>query len=570
KLTVVEYGAIFLSIALAVYILIDQERLITRHAFFDPVMPFDYVFTLIALLLVLEATRRVVGYPLMLVSAIFLLYIYVGQYLPGLFHAPSFGFDYVAEITLLTTSSIYGLVLGVAASYVIMFCLFGSFLTRVGAADFFFDGSMKLAGRARGGIAKTSVVSSALFGMINGDPISNTITTGNFTIPTMKRANYPAHLAAATETASSCGGTILPPVMGSVAFVMAEVVGLKYGTVMKLALIPGLLYYLAVFIGIDSMARKFNLRGVSAEELPKFGSITQWGRPFLITVGPVIWLVTRILKGSTPPQAAGESIAIMIIFSLLLGGIKRIKFKDMLDALEEGATNCLLVGIATAAAGIVVGAIKLTGVGPKFTSAVMLLAENNLPIALLLAALVTIILGMGMSITPTYILASSLVAPGLIELGTPALAVHMFIVYYAAMATMTPPVALSAYTSAGIAGADPFKVGFTAVRLGIVAYLIPFVFIYRPGLLMFDTVLVNIITVVFVALGVVAIAYGLAPIFIKHNTTLDKCMLILAALMLWFPNNIVNIVGAVLMAIVVIIQIFMRKEEVATENALPS
>ncbi|MEL7568450.1 MAG: TRAP transporter fused permease subunit [Dehalobacterium sp.] len=549
-----------LCLAVGAYILINGERFVLRYAFLDPVLPLDYIFGTLAVLLTLEATRRTVGPILMYVGIIALAYAIFGNHLSGLFAHPGFPMSKIAEMTFMTTGGIYGSAVGVACTYVFLFCIFGALLTQTGAGEFFFDLSTRSAGGYRGGLAKVAVVASALFGSISGSPISNVATTGNFTIPAMKKSGYPDYIAAATETAASCGGTILPPVMGSVAFVMAEVIGWQYRDVLMVALLPGLLYYLAVMISIDSIAVKFGLIGLSKDQMPKFGAISVWLPKVFMLVVPIVWLVYRIMAGLTATRAAGEASLIIIVASLLVGGKMRINFNGLVDSLATAIKDVSMVGVACAGAGIIMAMITLTGAGAKFTSTIMLLSDGKLILSLLLTALITVILGMGMSITPTYILASSLACPGLIATGVSTISAHMFVVYFAAMATMTPPVALAAYTAAGIAGSDPMKTGLQGFKFGLCAYIIPFVFVYRPEILLQQTGTSIMITMLFVTIGVIAMSFAMSPVFICHNQVYHKLLLGASAVLLYLPNFIFNTVGIALLVAIIILQFFQRKK----------
>jgi len=541
-----------LSLIVGLYIIVNGERWAFRRVFLDPLTLGDKILGIIMVLLVLEAIRRVVGYPLLVLSILFFIYPFVGQYIPGLFGHRGFAFNKVLEMTFMTTNGILGMPVGISSTYVFMFSLFGEILNASGAGDIFFDLARSIAGSARGGLAKTAVVASALFGSISGSPISNVATTGSFTIPMMKKSGYPAHFAGAVETAASCGGTIAPPVMGAVAFVMAEIMGVTYAKVMVIAFIPAILYFCSVFLGVDSAALKLNLKGIPRNELPPFGKTLIKGLRFII---PLIWLVFRILAGFTANRAAFESTLLLIIFSYFTKDKSQwMSIGKILKALEGSVKTVLTIAIACAAAGIIVGMISLTGVGAKFTSLVLALAHGQLFLALILTMIVTIILGMGMNITPTYILAASLAAPALIKAGIVPMAAHLFIMYFAAMATMTPPVAMAAYTAASIADADPLKVGFTAVRLGIVAYIIPFVFVYRPELLLHGET-VNIITSsVFIFIGCYALACGLNSWLLKRTKNYERIALLAAALMMLWSNYLINAIGVAILGITMLMQ----------------
>ncbi|MEL7623696.1 MAG: TRAP transporter permease [Clostridiales bacterium] len=541
----IDYILAVLSILIGLYIILNTSRYVFRTPFFDPVTTTDFIFGILAILLVLEATRRAIGYPLTLISVILLFYPFFGKYVPGMFGHRGFTFAKVIEQMFMTTSGIFGESVGIATSYVLMFVVFGEFLNSTGGGDFFFDLSRSIAGSTRGGHAKTAVVASALFGSISGSPISNVATTGAMTIPMMKRSGYPAYFAGAVETAASCGGTIMPPVMGAVAFLMAEIIGVTYTQVLIAAVIPALLYYGAVFFAVDFEAVRQNLKGDSKENKPPVLKILIKGIQYLF---PLIWLVARLFMGLSPSRVALEAIVWMIVIALISRNPKYpITVKGLVKSLVGSTYSLMPVALACATAGLVIGVINLTGLGAKFTSLIMALGRGMLFPALLLTMLVTIILGMGMSISPTYLLAASLAAPGLINVGVSPMAAHLFIVYFSAMATMTPPVSLAAYTAAGIADADPIKVGFTAVRIGIVAFVIPFVFIYQPQIILQSTNYIDtVFSVIFTLFGVVALTGGINSWFFRILSYWEIGVMLVACLLMFLPYYLLNIIGLVI------------------------
>lgn len=556
-ISIADYGLSLMSLLCGLYIILNTERLVFRTPFYDAIMPLDVVFGMIAIALVLEATRRTVGYPLMVIGIFMLGYPFFGKYIPGMFGHRGFAFSRLMEQMFMTTNGIFGEAVGIASSYVLMFVVFGEFLNKTGGGDFFFDLSRSIAGSSRGGLAKTAVVASALFGSISGSPISNVATTGAMTIPMMKRSGYPAHFAGAVETAASCGGTIMPPVMGAVAFLMAEIIGVTYKDVLVAAIIPALLYYGAVFFSVDSEAIKQKLKGENKEDLPNMLKTLIQGIQYLF---PLIWLVVRLFMGLSPSRVALEAVFWMIVIALVMRNPKYpISFKILLKALVSSVNALTPVAVACAAAGVVIGVITLTGIGGKFTSLIMALGGGMLFPALFLTMIVTIVLGMGMSISPTYLLAASLAAPGLINIGVNPMSAHLFIVYFAAMATMTPPVSLAAYTAAGIADADPMRVGFTAVRIGIVAFIIPYVFVYQPQLILqtthpWDT----IFTTIFTSFGVAALTTGMNKWLFRTNKLWETGVLLISCLMMFVPYYTINTVGLVLFLIVAALQFKTR------------
>jgi TRAP transporter 4TM/12TM fusion protein len=552
-----------LSLAVGVYILTQGNRYVYRVPFFDKVLTQDVVAGTIAMLLVLEAARRAVGYPLICIALLFLFYPFMGKYIPGMFGHRGFTYQRLIEQMFMTTNGIFGEAIGIASSYVLMFVIFGEFLKTTGGGDFFLDVSRAVAGPTRGGYAKTAVVSSCLFGMISGSPISNVATIGAITIPVMKRSGYPAHFAGAVETAASCGGTIMPPVMGAVAFLMAEIVGVSYAKVCLVAFIPAFLYYGAVFFSVDCEAIRQNLKGEDRAGLPSIGHTLLHGFQYIF---PLIWLVVRLFMGLSPSRAALESIAGMLVIALVFRNPKYpVQISLILKSLTGAIYSLMPVALACAAAGMLIAVINLTGLGGKFTSVIMTMSRGMLLPALILTMIVTIILGMGMSISPTYLLAASLAGPGLVNSGVPPIAAHLFIMYFAAMATMTPPVSLAAYTAAGIAEADPIKVGFTAVRIGIVAFVIPYVFVYQPQIILLSTDYLDTVgSVIFTIFGVASLTMGMNRWCYRDLCVPEIAVMLVSSLLMLVPYYSLNGLGLVVLAAMFLYLYRVTRQKAAT------
>ncbi len=569
---IVDYVLAVLALGVGIFVIINTYRYANFTWNVHEVLLIDQIVGWIAILLVLEACRRAVGYPLMIIAILMIAYAFFGEYLSGLFRHRGNDSPKVIYGLFMGTNGIFGESIGIASSYVLMFVVFGEFLNATGGGDFFFDLSRSIAGSSRGGLAKTAVVASALFGSISGSPISNVATTGAMTIPMMKRSGYPAYFAGAVETAASCGGTIMPPVMGAVAFLMAELLGINYSDVLIAAIIPALLYYLAVFMAVDFEALRMKLKGENKEDLPNAGKTLIKGIQYLF---PLIWLVVRLFQAASPSRCAVESIIAMIVIAVITQLVKRdtkypISFKGLANALVNSMNSLMPVAIACAAAGIVIGVIQLTGIAGKFTSLIMSMGQGLALPALLLTMLVTVILGMGMSISPTYLLAASLAAPGLIDIGINPIAAHLFIVYFAAMATMTPPVSLAAYTAAGIAEADPIKVGFTGVRIGIVAFIIPYVFVFQPHMILqmenrevWDVAL----TVIFTFLGVLSLTMGINRWSVRQLNIVEIVPFLGAALLMFIPNYWLNAAGLVVAAFCLFYTVKTKNKKASAQSA---
>jgi len=475
------FDGIFLAAAAAssVYLLLTWRG---RSGAYIPGLD-DVVFGIMMIAVILEACRRMVGWALSITAMIFMAYALWGANLPGLLAHKTYSLKRLISFMYTTTEGIYGLPIHISSTFVILFVLFGTFLNASGAGKLFIDIAFSIAGRTRGGPAKAAVISSALMGSISGSPIANVVTTGTFTIPLMKKMGYPPYVAAAVEAVASTGGMIMPPVMGAVAFLMAEYLNIRYLDVVKAALIPALLYYICVYFFIDLEAIKQNLKGLAKEDLPSFrGCISQgW-----YALAPLATLITWIVIGWSPMRAAFWSIVVLMTATILERIItrKKIGWQMIPDALRQGAENCVPVAVACACAGIILGVLGVTGLGVKLSSFILALSGGSLFKGLVLTAVTSLILGVGLPATAIYIMMAAINAPALIEMGASPLAAHLFLFYFGIISTITPPVALTAYAAAAIAEAEPNRTGWKAFRFGLVAYIMPFLFVYSPTLLM--------------------------------------------------------------------------------------
>jgi len=443
-------------------------------------IPRDIVFGIIEILLILEVCRRVVGLPLMILAAAFIVYGFAGPYMPLVFAHKGYGITAIVRVLYISTDGIFGLPIAISASYVVLFILFGAFLQASGGGKFFTDVAFGLVGRSIGGPAKAAVVSSSLMGTMSGAAVANVVTTGTFTIPLMKKSGYPPHLAGAIEAVASTGGQFVPPVMGAAAFMIAQIVNVPYGTVALAAIIPSVLYYFYLYLCVDLEAKKAGLKIINKADVPSVKDAFKERGHLLI---PLVVLIYCIVVGYSPGKSIFWSIALIIVVSFFRKST-RMSIKDMLLAMENGIQNAIPVAVACAAAGIITGIISLTGVGLRFSSILISLSGNSEFLMLVMTMVASIILGMGLPTSAAYVILAVLTAPALINMGAPPLAAHFFIFFFGCVSTITPPVALSAYAGAGIAGADPMKTGFTAFRLGLVGFIIPFIAVYRPAILL--------------------------------------------------------------------------------------
>lgn len=465
------------TVAVGVYVLLqDPQSFAMRSG--SKWTTGDLLFGVLAILLVLEATRRVIGPPLVIVAAVFFAYALFGEYFPGIFINKSFRWEKVVSY-IFSMDGLYGTPIGTSSTYVILFIIFGCFLKNSGAGEFYTNFSYAVAGRARGGPAKVAIVSSALFGTISGSGIANVVTTGAITIPLMKKAGFKSTYAAAVEAVSSTGGQIMPPIMGAGAFLMAEMIGVPYSTVMVVAALPALLYFVAVYFVVDIQAAKRGLKGLAADQLPSLGQVLKAQGHLVVPLGVLIY---TLMRNYTPIKAAFLSMLSTVAVSWLRKGT-RMGPDKIIGALRDGALGCMEVIAACGCAGIIMALVNLTSLGLKLTTMIKMAAGSNLLAALILTAAVVVVLSMGLPTTACYLISSTIMAPALISLGISPIQAHMFIFYYACLSGITPPVALTAYPAGAIAKANPVTVSFLAFRIGLVGFLVPFMFIYSPNLL---------------------------------------------------------------------------------------
>ncbi|GAB6100196.1 TRAP transporter permease [Halanaerocella petrolearia] len=559
KLWMLDIGLAVLGLIVAGYLVINYRELVSRAGMYTTL---DQVMAVAAIFLVLEATRRVVGWELPAISAIFLIYAYLGPNMPGVLAHRGFSIPRIASHMYFTTEGIFGVPLGVSATYVFLFLLLGAFAKRTGLGDLFIDLAMALTGRTTGGPAKAAVVSSGFMGSISGSSVANTVTTGSFTIPLMENVGYKPKFAAAVEAAASTGGQIMPPIMGAAAFIMAEFIGVPYMQIAKAAILPAVLYYLAVGLMVHFEAKKLGLSGMSKDRIPKVKDILKTRGHMLI---PLIVIFYYLFRGYTPLKAAFMGIILAFGLSFLREDT-RMSLQEVIETLEEGARGALGVAIACACVGFIVGVTTLTGLGLKFTTITISLANGNLFLALLFTMVACTILGTGLPTTATYIVLAAMAAPALIKLGVSKLAAHLFVLYFGVVADLTPPAALAAYAGAGIAGSNPLKTGITAVKLAIAGFVVPFIFAYSPAMLLIDTSLSQVVLISASSLiGVTALSAGVLGYFRQETSNLEQGLLLVSAVGLLIPNLMSDLVGAVILAVVWFLQ-SRTVENVVSEN----
>ncbi len=556
------------------YIILNYEAIVMQTELPSTV---DIIHGGLAILLVLEAARRIVGLPIALVAVAFLIYAKFGNYIPGMMGHRGFSWNRIISHMYLTTEGIFGTPLGVSASFVFLFILFGAFLHKTGLGKFFIDLALSVTGHMAGGPAKVAVVSSCLFGTISGSSVANTVSTGTFTIPLMKSVGYSGTFAGAVEAASSTGGQIMPPIMGAAAFIMSQFLGVPYIEIAIAALLPALLYYLSVGTMVHMEAKRLKLTGIPRERLPKFVAVLASGGYLLI---PIIIMIYLLVSGYTPFKSAFycivTTVAIAVLTNLVhgaqgrtlanggqgVGAAVNLSVTDIISALDNGARGALSVAAACASTGLVIGVVTMTGVGLKLANAVLTLSGGNFFLTLLLTMIASIILGMGLPTTAKYIVLATIAAPAIQRFGVPPLAAHLFIMYFGILADLTPPVALCAYAAAGIAKASPNSTGFMAVKLAFAGFLIPYVFAYNPGLLLINTTWLETAHIALTAcLGIFALAFACVGYWMGRLTWWQRLILIAGALGLITPGTLSDLAGLATLALVYLTQRYSSRYE---------
>lgn len=534
--------------ASTLYVTLNYEALLYRAGDY---VTLDILIGGIAILLVLEGARRVVGLPIAIIASVFLLYAKVGPYMPGFLNHRGYSVERIISHMYYTTEGVLGVPIGVAATFIFLFILFGAFLEKTGIGKFFIDLANSIAGFAAGGPAKVAVLTSALEGTVSGSSVANTVGSGSFTIPLMKSLGYKPEFAGAVEAAASTGGQIMPPIMGAAAFLMAEFIGMPYMDIAKAAAIPALLYFTGIWIMVHFEAKKLGMRGLSKEELPKLSKVLmERGYLFLPLVGIIYFLV----EGSTPIKAALYGLILAILASFIRKDT-RLSVKDFLEALETGARNALGVSIACACAGIIVGTITLTGLGLKLGNGLIGLSGGNLILTLIFTMITSLILGMGAPTTANYIITSTIAAPAIVMLGVPVLAAHMFTFYFGIIADITPPVALAAFAGSAIAKSDPLKTGINASKLAIAAFIIPYVFVFNPALLLINTTPLQVVQIIVTSiLGMVGIGAAMEGYFLTHTNKLERILFLAGGLLLVDPGAMTDLIGLVVLGALFVYQ----------------
>lgn len=530
-----------LGAAAPAYIVIKYHELVLRAGTVNEI---DLVVGLVGIVLVIEATRRVVGIPMVIVVSVFLTYAFVGPYAPGVLAHRGLNLEQLVGHLFFTTEGVFGIPMGVSSTFIFLFILFGAYLETTGLGKFFIDIANAIAGWASGGPAKVAVLSSGLMGTVSGSSVANVAGTGCFTIPMMKKLGYDKNFAGAVEAAASTGGQLMPPVMGAAAFLMAEFVGIPFIEVVKAATIPALLYFAGVWLGVHFEAKRMKLKGMDRDQLPKPWLIFKERGHLAI---PLVVIIYLLVSGYTPMKAALWAIFLSIAAAMLRKST-RMKPIEIFYGLEKGARGVLGVLVACASAGIIIGVVTKTGVGLKLASALLDLAGGALLPTMFFTMITAIVLGMGVPTTANYVITSTIAAPALVEMGVPILAAHMFVFYFGIIADVTPPVALAAYAGSAISGGNALKTGIIASKLAIAAFLIPYIFVYSPVLLMVNATPVTLLVATTTALiGMVALSAAMIGYLMAPVHWFERILLFGGGLLMIDPNLTTDLIGGVLL-----------------------
>lgn len=553
------------------YLLLNYEYVLSgRYPFVTPLTFTEKILGIVLVVLVLEATRKMTGFVLPLVGLIFIIYGFIGPFLPGMLNHAGYGLDSILDLNYLGTEGLFGIPLGASATYIALFIIFGSFLAKSGLGSLLMDLAMGIAGSARGGPAKVSIVGSALHGILSGSAVANVLTVGTSTIPLMKKVGYKPHFAGGVEAAASAGSQIMPPVMGIIAFIMAQYTGIPYIKIAGYALLPAILFFWGIYVMVHYEAVKLDLKGLPKKELPDWKKSLK-GKWHLLL--PIVILLTLLILKYSPAYSVTYAILSIILFA----GLKketRLGFKQILEALQDGVKGILMIAVATATAGLISGMFGLTGLGIRFTAFLDQISNGNLLLALLLTAIAAFILGMGLPPSASYIVQVAITIPAIVSIletnpneaiaMNALLLAHMFVMYYASIAVITPPDALASIAAAGVAGAKPMRTAVTATRLAFVAYFIPFLFVLNPAYIMIGTIGEIVLAVVNGFLAILAIGIASQGYFQSKLGWGYRIWAIVASICMLIPNIISSLVGIALIALFIISNILFKQQQVGT------
>lgn len=576
KIPVLDWLLFFLTLTSMGYLLVEYQDIVTTRGGIPNNL--DIFFAFITVVLVLEAARRITGLILPVLALIFLIYPFISHlsFMPSKLLTRPYDYGDIFGQLYLKTDGLYSSAIGASVTFIFLFILFGAFLAKSGMGQLFNDLALALAGNKKGGPAKVAVISSGFMGSINGAAVANVVGTGAFTIPLMKKIGYDKNFAGAVEASASVGGQILPPIMGASAFIMAETTGVSYGTIALAALLPALLYYLGVIAQVHFRAGKDNLSSVPKADLPRVKEVLKVRGHLLL---PILGLVFFLYISMPIGYAAFYTILLTVIVSMVRKET-RMSLKDILSALEDGAKQSLSVMTACAVVGIIIGVVNLTSFGTVMTSSIMSLGQGSLFLTLFFTMIASMILGMGLPSIPCYIITATMAAPALAHFDVPVLVAHMFVFYFGIFANITPPVALAAFAGAGISGGDPMKTGFQSLKLAIAGFVVPYLFVYNPTMLMIDVTglptnakefplpdVWSIVTVVLTSIiGVIALSAATEGYFMKSYNLISRLLLAAGALMLIIPEGFTDMAGIVIVLVMMGMQVVQMKQK---KNIIP-
>jgi TRAP transporter 4TM/12TM fusion protein len=557
RMSIFDWIFLITSAGICLWIFIFSTPILNRAGSF---LTIDVTMGAILVVIVLEGSRRSTGPAVPLIAIVFICYALFGPYLPDILAHKGYSIKRISTYLALSTDGIFGVPIGVSSNFILLFILYGALLRKTGAGQFFTDVAFALTGWTRGGPAKAAVASSTFFGMISGSSVANTVTTGSFTIPLMKRTGYPDHFAAGVEASASTMGQIMPPIMGAAAFIMAEFIATPYYKVCIAAAIPASLAFFSTFMQVHFRAVSLGLSGIPRAELPKIGAAFAAGWHHIFSI---FLLVYFLMRNFSPERAVFWAITATIVSSFIMSLIRkespRAFGRLILDGLKEGAIGAVEVAAACAAAGIIIGCITMTGLGIEFSSLVVDVSLGKLYLALPFTMIACIFLGMGVPTTAQYVIISSLVAPALAQMGVIPIAAHLFILYFGTRADITPPVALAAYAGAGIARSDPWKTGLSAFQLGIAGFIIPFMFVYAPELLLIGKPLKIITAFITACFGIISLAAAVQNCLLVRTKWYESIVLFVVAFLMIKPGLITDSLGFGLFSLIFILQWLRRK-----------
>ncbi len=565
-----DYALAITSVIVGSYWTINYDRLVQN---LGGVSGIDFYIGLLAVLLVLEAARRAVGLPITIIAGIFLIYGLFGNFFPGFLAHRGQSIESLTHLMFYTTDGILGTPLSVSATYIFLFLLFAAFLVKTGVGQYFNDLAVAVAGKLIGGPAKVAIFSSALQGTISGSSVANVVTSGSYTIPMMKKLGYKKEFAGAVEASASTGGQLMPPIMGAAAFLMVEFIGrgITYWDIAKAAAIPALLYFTGIWIMTHFEAKRLGLKGLTEEEMPKRKEVFK--KIYLLT--PIVLIIILMVTGMHVAHAALYGILSCIVVGFINPDVK-LGIKELIEALADGARSALAVAAATACAGIIVGVVVKTGLGLSLATSLVKLAGGSILLTLIFVMFASLILGMGAPTTANYVITSTIAAPAIITLLAPntapemlpivvLLSAHFFVFYFGIIADITPPVALAAFAASSISGGDPIKTGVYSAKLAIAAFIIPYIIVFSPAILMVDVTVLQIIWIMLTAvLGMISIGAGVIGYWYRPLKWFERLILLAAGLAMIYPESISDISGLVVLGIMFAIQLYTKDK--GTQN----